>query len=95
MLIKKKPELTYADVTPKGLYMRRRSFLFGLAATYGAVVGYKKIDTNDIGLITLPDGRRPAIAVFVSDSTADDAARGAVIARIAKAAYDEAVQTKK
>jgi sulfoxide reductase catalytic subunit YedY len=43
MLIKKKPELTYADVTPKGLYMGRRNFLFGIAATYGAVVGYKKL----------------------------------------------------
>lgn len=43
MLIKKKSELTYADVTPKGLYMGRRNFLFGIAATYGAVVGYKKL----------------------------------------------------
>ena len=51
--------------------------------------------TNDIGLITLPDGRRLAIAIFVSDSRADDDARDAVIARIAKAAYDEAIQTKK
>jgi len=51
--------------------------------------------TNDIGLITLPDGRRLAIAIFVSDSRADDDARDGVIARIAKAAYDEAIQTKK
>jgi beta-lactamase class A len=48
--------------------------------------------TNDIGLITLPDGRRLAIAVFVSDSSADEATRDAVIARIAKAAYDAAVE---
>jgi methionine sulfoxide reductase catalytic subunit len=41
MLIKKAPDLTYADVTPKGLYMGRRNFLFGLAATGGAVLGYK------------------------------------------------------
>jgi beta-lactamase class A len=47
--------------------------------------------TNDIGLITLPDGRRLAIAVFVTDSTADDATRNKVIARIAKAAYDAIV----
>jgi beta-lactamase class A len=46
--------------------------------------------TNDIGLVTLPDGRRLAIAVFVTDSKADDAARDAIIARIAKAAYDQA-----
>jgi len=51
--------------------------------------------TNDIGLITLPDGRRLAIAIFVSDSKAGDDARDAVIARIAKAADDEAIQTKK
>jgi beta-lactamase class A len=51
--------------------------------------------TNDIGLITLPDGRRLAIAIFVTDSTADDATREAVIARIAKAAYDESIQAKK
>jgi beta-lactamase class A len=49
--------------------------------------------TNDIGLITLPDGRRLAIAVFVTDSTADDATRNKVIARIAKAAYDASLQT--
>ena len=30
MLIKNKPELTYADVTPKNLYFNRRNFLRGL-----------------------------------------------------------------
>ncbi len=50
--------------------------------------------TNDIGLITLPDGHRLAIAIFVTDSTADDATRDAVIARIAKAAYDASLETK-
>jgi sulfoxide reductase catalytic subunit YedY len=43
MLVKKMPDLTYKDVTPKSLYMGRRNFLFGLAAAYGAVVGYKKL----------------------------------------------------
>lgn len=47
--------------------------------------------TNDIGLIILPDGRHLAIAIFITDSSADDAARNSVIARIAKAAYDEAL----
>jgi beta-lactamase class A len=51
--------------------------------------------TNDIGLIMLPDGRRLAIAVFITDSTADEATRDAVIARIAKAAYDEGIQANK
>jgi beta-lactamase class A len=48
--------------------------------------------TNDIGLIPLPDGRRIAIAVFVTDSTADEATREQVIARIARAAYDAGLQ---
>jgi sulfoxide reductase catalytic subunit YedY len=42
MLTKKKEDLTYADVTPKGLYMGRRNFLLGLLATTGAVEAYKK-----------------------------------------------------
>jgi beta-lactamase class A len=48
--------------------------------------------TNDIGIITLPDGRHLAIAVFVSDSKADDDTRDRVIARIARDAWDRAVQ---
>jgi len=44
--------------------------------------------TNDIGLITLPDGRHLGIAVFVSDSKADEATREGVIARIARAAWE-------
>ncbi|HKO36265.1 MAG TPA: class A beta-lactamase [Pyrinomonadaceae bacterium] len=44
--------------------------------------------TNDIGIITLPTGRRVAIAVFVSDSPADEATREGVIAKIAKAVFD-------
>jgi beta-lactamase class A len=47
--------------------------------------------TNDIGLITLPDGRRLAIAVFITDSEAYGPTRNGVIARIAKAAYEEAL----
>jgi sulfoxide reductase catalytic subunit YedY len=42
MVIKRKPDLTYKDVTPKGLYMGRRNFLLGLLATTGAVAGWKK-----------------------------------------------------
>ncbi len=43
--------------------------------------------TNDVGLITLPNGHHVAIAVFVADSKADTATRGAVIAQIAKAVW--------
>ena len=42
MVIRRKPDLTYKDVTPKGLYMGRRNFLLGLLATTGAVAGWKK-----------------------------------------------------
>lgn len=45
--------------------------------------------TNDIGIITLPNGRHLAIAVFVSDSPADEATREGVIAKIAKAVWDQ------
>jgi beta-lactamase class A len=50
--------------------------------------------TNDIGLIPLPDGRKLAIAVFVTDSTADQPTREKTIARIARAAYDEATKSR-
>jgi beta-lactamase class A len=50
--------------------------------------------TNDIGLISLPDGRQLAIAVFLTDSTADDATRDKVTARIARAAYNAALQER-
>lgn len=49
--------------------------------------------TNDIGLITLPDGRRLAIAVFITDSKADEVTREKVIARIARAAYEAGLQS--
>ncbi len=45
--------------------------------------------TNDVGLVTLPNGRYMAIAVFVSDSTADDAIREEVIAKMARVAWDK------
>jgi len=47
--------------------------------------------TNDVGLITLPDGRRLAVAIFVTDAHADQATCEAVIARIAQAIYSDAV----
>jgi beta-lactamase class A len=46
--------------------------------------------TNDMGLIILPDGRHLAVAAFVSDSTASDDTRDAIIARLANAAWDRA-----
>jgi methionine sulfoxide reductase catalytic subunit len=43
MVIKEKGDLTYADVTPRGLYMGRRNFLLGLLGTYGAVAAWKRL----------------------------------------------------
>ena len=45
--------------------------------------------TNDVGLVTLPNGRHLAISVFVSDSGANKAVREGVIAKVTKAAWDE------
>lgn len=44
--------------------------------------------TNDIGIVTLPDGRHIAIAVFVSDAKADQPTCEGVIARISRAVWD-------
>lgn len=44
--------------------------------------------TNDVGIITLPDGRHLAITVFVSDATEDFDTTESIIAQIAKAGYD-------
>ena len=48
--------------------------------------------TNDVGIITLPNGKHLAVAIFVCNSTANEATRDAVIATIAKAIYDDAVK---
>jgi beta-lactamase class A len=46
--------------------------------------------TNDIGIVTLPNGKHLAIAVFIKDSRATEAQREMVIAKIARAAWDAA-----
>jgi beta-lactamase class A len=45
--------------------------------------------TNDVGLVTLPNGRHLAIAVFVSDSTADESIRERSIAQVTRTVWDE------
>lgn len=47
------------------------------------------VATNDVGLVTLPNGHHLAIAIFVSDAKADIAAREAAIAKISRAVWDE------
>ena len=44
---------------------------------------------NDVGIITLPNGKHIALAVFVTDAYADQTVLESIIARIAKAAFDE------
>ena len=59
----------------------------GHSGTHGGVTAA----TNDIGLVTLLDGRRLAIAVFVTDSQASETTRQQVIARIAQVVYKDAL----
>ena len=44
--------------------------------------------TNDVGIITLPNGKHVALAVFVGDSPSDEKERELAIARVAKAVFD-------
>lgn len=44
--------------------------------------------TNDVGLVSLPNGKNFAIAVFVSDTKAAEQTREEVIAKITRAAWD-------
>lgn len=50
---------------------------------------------NDIGLVTLPNGQRLAIVVFVSDTKLDVEGAEAVIAKISRAAWDCALSNLK
>lgn len=82
---------TMADSIPgakrlKGLLPRNTivAHKTGTGGTQSGITGA----TNDIGIITLSNGKHIAIAVFVSDSPADEKTREATIAKIAKAAWD-------
>jgi len=65
---------------PKGTVVADKT---GTSGTEGGV----NAATNDIGLVTLPNGKHLAIAVFVSDSKADQSVREGVIAKIASSAW--------
>lgn len=67
---------------PKGTYIAHKT---GTSGTRDGVT----FATNDIGIIKMPNGKRFAIAVFVSDSPADDKTREGVIAKAAKAVWDK------
>jgi len=57
MLVKRAPDLTYADVTPKSVYTNRRSFLLGLLATSGVAIGWKSLASP------LPGSERGSVPV--------------------------------
>ncbi len=57
----------------------------GTGETQGGVTN---ATNNDVGLVTLPDGHRFAIAVFVHASPASEAIREQTIARLARLAFD-------
>ncbi len=67
---------------PENAYVAHKT---GTSATVSGVTPA----TNDIGIIELPNKKMMAIAVFVGDSRADEKTREAVIAKIAKAAWDK------
>jgi beta-lactamase class A len=89
--------LQWMKDTPRGLHQIKGELPAGTAVMHKTGVssssGGVTYVSNDIGLITLPDGRRSAIAIFLTDSSADQTARDAVIARIAKASYDASIQS--
>ncbi|CAN5680261.1 class A beta-lactamase [soil metagenome] len=66
---------------PVGTVVARRT---GSSGTHNGMTAA----TNDTGIVTMPDGRHMAVAVFVSDSRAGDETRAKVIAEIARAAWD-------
>jgi beta-lactamase class A len=66
---------------PPGTVVAHKTGTSGTSAGFTAA-------TNDVGLVTMPNGTTFAIAVCVSDSPADTAVREAVIANICRAAWD-------
>ncbi len=69
-------------ILPKGTVVVHKT------GTSGTVDGVAAA-TNDVGLVTLPNGNHLAIAVFVSDAKSDIATREATIAKISRAVWDE------
>jgi beta-lactamase class A len=56
----------------------------------GGIHGQVAWAVNDVGVITLPDHRHLALAIFVQDSRANEAAADRLIAQLARAAFDRA-----
>jgi beta-lactamase class A len=86
LIVKYLVESTRGAIRLKGL-LPAGTIVAHKTGTSGAQKGVTAA-TNDIGIITLPNGNHLAIAVFVSDSPTDEATREGVIAKIAKAVWD-------
>jgi len=82
--------MTESPTGPKRLkgLLPKETLVAHKTGTSGTINGVTAA-TNDIGIITLPNGEKFAIAVFVSDSPADEKTREEVIAKIAKAVWDK------
>lgn len=61
--------------------------------TAGTINGLTRA-TNDVGIITLPNGYHLAISVFISDSYDSQGEREATIAKISRAAFDYYLNAK-
>lgn len=44
--------------------------------------------SNDVGIMTLPNGKHIAVVLYVSNTPADEKTRDGVMAKVAKAAWD-------
>ena len=70
---------------PEGTVVAHKT---GSSGSYGAIIPA----TNDVGVMTLPDGRHLALVVFVADAREQEAVCEDVIARIARAVWDARVR---
>lgn len=70
-----------AGLLPQGTPVAHKP---GTSGTSGGVAAA----TNDIGIVTLPNGHHMAIAVLLTNARGSAPARDSVIARASRAAYD-------
>jgi len=87
LLIKFMAESNTGPKRLKGLLPKGGIFVAHKTGTGGTRNGITSA-TNDIGLMSVGEGKTVAVAVFVSDSSADEKTRELVIAKIAKAIDD-------
>jgi beta-lactamase class A len=78
----KNPENRILGMLPEGTEVAHKT---GTGGTQNGITSA----TNDVGIITLPNGNHVAIAVLVGDSKAGPAIRADVIAKIAKAVFEK------